>query len=447
MNSFRLVFFILGWVAGKWLWPSNAVALTALPELPNFVFILADDLGYGDLHCYGSDDLRTPHLDQLAQDGIRFTDFYANGPVCSPTRAAFMTGRYQQRLGLEDAVTYQEFGHGLPEEGTTLADDLHAAGYATGLFGKWHLGYDLQRRPKQQGFDHFFGLLGGNHHYFQHFDRVGVADLWLENQAIDREGYTTDLITTEALAFIERYRGQPFFLYLSHPAPHFPWQGPQDADKVVEPKKPSWQQGDRATYVAMVEHLDASIGRIIAQLGRLGLRERTLIVFSSDNGGHTHSRNLPLRDFKGSLWEGGIRVPCLASWPGVLPKAAVETQAAITMDWTATFRRLAQRPAATAGEDGIDLMPRLLDPQRPPEARELYWRRRNVRGKQDLMEGRAVRAGSWKLLEESGGQTYLFDLARDISERENVASQHPTIVERLHQLLEDWEHEVGRVPW
>jgi arylsulfatase A-like enzyme len=274
-----------------------------------------------------------------------------------------------------------------------------------------------------------------------------VADLWLENQAIDREGYTTDLITTEALAFIERYRGQPFFLYLSHPAPHFPWQGPQDADKVVEPKKPSWQQGDRATYVAMVEHLDASIGRIIAQLGRLGLRERTLIVFSSDNGGHTHSRNLPLRDFKGSLWEGGIRVPCLASWPGVLPKAAVETQAAITMDWTATFRRLAQRPVATAGEDGIDLMPRLLDPQRPPEARELYWRRRNVRGKQDLIEGRAVRAGSWKLLEESGGQTYLFDLARDISERENVASQHPAIVERLHQLLEDWEHEVGRVPW
>ncbi|MFN9915147.1 MAG: sulfatase-like hydrolase/transferase, partial [Pirellulaceae bacterium] len=159
-----------------------------------------------------SDDLRTPHLDQLAHEGIRFTDFYANGPVCSPTRAAFMTGRYQQRLGLEDAVTYQEFGHGLPEEGATLADDLHTAGYATGLFGKWHLGYDLQRRPKQQGFDHFFGLLGGNHHYFQHFDRVGVADLWLDNEAIDRQGYSTDLITTEALAFIEKYRGQPFFL-------------------------------------------------------------------------------------------------------------------------------------------------------------------------------------------------------------------------------------------
>ena len=229
------------------------------PGKPNILFILADDLGYGDLGSYGCEDIRTPNLDQLALDGVRFSDYYANGSVCTPTRAAFMTGRYQHRLGLEDAVTYQEMGRGLPEDGHTIADALRTAGYVTALVGKWHLGYDRERRPLQQGFDRYFGLLGGNHHYFQHMDRIGAPDLWMGNDAIQREGYTTDLLTENAIDFLDTHHDQPFFLYLAHAAPHFPWQGPDDEGKLVEPKKQTWQQGDRKTYAAMVEHMDKSI--------------------------------------------------------------------------------------------------------------------------------------------------------------------------------------------
>ncbi|MEM1297503.1 MAG: sulfatase-like hydrolase/transferase, partial [Verrucomicrobiota bacterium] len=212
---------------------------TAISTPPNVVFILADDLGYGDLGCYGAPDIKTPNLNRLATEGIRFTDFYANGAVCSPTRIAFLTGRYQQRFGMDNALYYQEMGRGLPADGETLPAKLRTAGYATGLSGKWHLGYDFERQPLQQGFDHFFGLLGGNHHYFEHMDRIGVHDLWLGNESIRKDGYTTDLITRDALQFIKAHKDKPFFLYLSHAAPHFPWQGPNDRNKEVVPKKKS----------------------------------------------------------------------------------------------------------------------------------------------------------------------------------------------------------------
>jgi len=211
----------------------SCVLLSSVTARPNLVFILADDLGYGDLGCYGALDIATPHLDQLAAEGIRFTDAYSNGPVCSPTRVAFLTGRYQQRFGMDNALYYQEFGRGMPVGGETLATRLKDAGYTTGISGKWHIGYDKERQPLQQGFDHFFGMLGGNHHYFKHMDRIGVPDLWLGNELIEREGYTTDLITEEALSFIESNQDRPFFLYLSHAAPHFPWQGPDDVDKDI----------------------------------------------------------------------------------------------------------------------------------------------------------------------------------------------------------------------
>jgi len=255
-------------------------------EQPNIVFIMADDLGYGDLGCYGATDIETPHLDRLASEGVRMTDFYANGAVCSPTRIAFLTGRYQQRLGMDNALYYQEMGRGLPVDGLTIGDALGSAGYVTGLSGKWHVGYDYERQPNQQGFHHFFGLLGGNHHYFEHVDRIGVADLWLNNEPIQREGYTTDLITEDAIAFIERERESPFFLFVSHAAPHFPWQGPDDVAKVIRPKHKSWQLGDRETYIAMVERMDEGIGQILAKIESAGLREKTLVVFTSDNGGH-----------------------------------------------------------------------------------------------------------------------------------------------------------------
>ena len=408
---------------------------------PNIVFILADDLGYGDLGCYGCEDIQTPNLDRLATEGVRFTDYYANGAVCTPTRAAFMTGRYQQRLGLEDAVTYQEMGRGLPEDGQTVADALRGAGYATGLVGKWHLGYDFERRPLQQGFDSFFGFLGGNHHYFQHMDRIGVPDLWLGNESVEREGYTTDLLTAEALAFLAKHREQPFFLYLAHAAPHFPWQGPDDANKLVEPKKKSWQEGDRETYAAMVERLDQGIGQVLHQLDELGLRESTLVVFSSDNGGHTHSRNAPMRDFKGTIWEGGTRVPCIARWPGHLPAGATTSQVAITMDWTATFRRIAGLGTDPAGEDGLDLLPILIGDE-PTRERTLFWRITNRRSRKTVEEGRAVRRGSWKFIKEANGERSLFDLAIDVGEAHNVIGQHPDLVLGLTGALDAWEERI-----
>ena len=408
------------------------------PCKPNIVFILADDLGYGDLGCYGCPDIRTPYLDRLAAEGVKFTDFYANGAVCSPTRIAFLTGRYQQRLGLDNALYYQEMGRGLPEDGTTIADSLSSAGYVTGLAGKWHVGYDHERQPRQQGFDHFFGLLGGNHHYFDHMDRIGVPDLWLGNDAIEREGYTTDLLTEDAIAFIEKHREKPFFLYLSHAAPHFPWLGPDDRDKVVKPKHKSWQQGDRGTYIAMVERMDSGIGKVLAKLDKLDLRKKTLVVFTSDNGGHTYSRNAPLRGAKATIWEGGIRIPCIARWPDVIPSGTVTSQVGITMDWTATFRRLAGLATDPAGEDGIDLLP-VLTGKEPERERTLFWRRKKGPVRKKVEEGRAVRQGRWKLIEQATGERCLFDLEADISESNNLIDQEPDPANKLRAELDDWE--------
>ena len=410
-------------------------------DRPNIIFILADDLGYGDLRCYGCPDIRTPHLDRLAAEGIRFTDFYANAAVCTPTRVAFLTGRYQQRLGLDNALYYQEMGRGLPVDGKTIAHALRSTGYATGLSGKWHVGYDLERQPLQQGFDHFFGLLGGNHHYFEHMDRIGVPDLWLGNEAIERQGYTTNLITEDAIAFIERHREAPFFLYLSHAAPHFPWQGPNDRDKAIKPKHKSWQQGDRETYIAMVEGMDSGIGKVLASLDELGLRNNTLVVFTSDNGGHTHSRNAPLRGAKATIWEGGTRVPCIARWPDVLPAGETTSQVGITMDWTATFRRLAKRAADPVGEDGIDLLP-ILTGKEAERERTLFWRRKKGPVRKSVEEGRAVRHGQWKLIERATGERYLFDLTADISETRNFLDEKPELAAKLSEQLDAWERSI-----
>ncbi|MHC4996414.1 MAG: sulfatase-like hydrolase/transferase [Planctomycetota bacterium] len=414
--------------------------------MPNIVFILADDLGYGDLSSYGCEDIRTPHLDRLAAEGVRFTDFYANGAVCSPTRIAFITGRYQQRLGMENALTYQEFGRGLEPNAPNMVTDLRDAGYATGLCGKWHLGYDEGRKPLQQGFGFFFGLLSGNHHYFEHMDRIGAYDLWLGNETIVREGYTTDLITQEAVGFIRdhvgRRTGRPFFLYLSHAAPHFPWQGPGDRDKLVQPKKKNWQEGDRETYAAMVESMDAGIGRVLDELERQGVSGNTLVVFMSDNGGHTYSRNAPLSGWKGEMWEGGIRVPCVARWPGVLKAGAESDLVGITMDWSATFRRIAGYPADTSREDGIDLLPYLTAQEAAP-GRRLFWRRVDGPRRKVPEPGRAMRWGDWKLREMADGGRTLVNLREDIGEHKNLIETYPERAREMKEAMDRWEEEVG----
>ena len=411
-------------------------------ERPNIVFIMADDLGYGDLGCYGATDIETPHLDRLAAEGIRMTDFYANGAVCSPTRIAFLTGRYQQRLGMDNALYYQEMGRGLPEEGLTIGDALGSAGYMTGLSGKWHVGYDYERQPNQQGFHHFFGLLGGNHHYFEHMDRIGVPDLWLNNEPIQREVYTTDLITEDAIAFIEREQESPFFLFISHAAPHFPWQGPDDAAKDIRPKHKSWQLGDRETYIAMVERMDEGIGQILAKIESAGLREKTLVVFTSDNGGHIYSSNAPFREGKSSIWEGGTRVPCIVRWPGVISAGEVSNQMGITMDWTATMLRMADLGSDPDGEDGVDLMP-LLTGELPRQSRTLFWKRKKGPVRKSIEEGRAVRQGAWKLVEQSeGGEQFLYNLESDPGETANRIARQPELARTLSRLLDDWEAEV-----
>ncbi|WP_158862830.1 sulfatase-like hydrolase/transferase [Maribellus comscasis] len=414
---------------------------------PNIVFIMADDLGYGELGCYGCSDIHTPNLDNLATEGFRFTDFYANAPVCSPTRAALLTGGYQQRLGMDDALYYQEMGRGLKVDGETIANALKSVGYTTGVFGKWHVGYDFERRPLQQGFDNFFGILGGNHHYFEHMDRIGVYDLWSGNDTIIRKGYTTNLITEEAIEFIENNKEHPFFLYLSHLAPHFPYLGPNDKEKDVRPNHKSWQQEkDPQTYISMVEYMDSEIGRVLEKIKNLGLSNRTLVVFTSDNGGAhyaPYNRNAPFTGYKASLWEGGIRVPCIASWHGVLPAGEVTAQVGITMDWSSTFLRLANFDAKYEKEDGINLMPILLG-DKPEQERTLFWRIKSGPVRKTSPEYWAVRDNSWKLLIEKAenNNRFLFDLKADPGESNNLIEEHPEIADRLVKQLRIWEESV-----
>jgi arylsulfatase A len=412
------------------------------PERPNLIFILADDLGYGDLGCFGATDINTPRLDCLAREGVLLTDCYANASVCSPTRAALMTGRYQQRIGLEWAVSYQIRGEGLPPREKSIAQMIREAGYATAMVGKWHLGYDPDWAPNHHGFDRFFGLLGGNHHYFEHYDRKGYPDLFLDTEPVQVAGYSTDLMGRYAVQFLEAARGRPLFLYVAFNAPHFPFQGPADAERVVTPKQ-GWQTGTRETYAAMVESLDANVGRILDALDKHGLAEKTLVVFTSDNGGMLPlSSNAPLAEGKGTLWEGGIRVPTIARWPGRIPAGTRSAQVATTVDWSATLATLAgASPPADRPFDGIDLMPMLTGSQ-PPRERTVFWRRALDPYRKNVKPQRAVRQGRWKYIDEPSGERYLFDLAEDVREEHNLAPAKPELADRMAKLLHAWESQI-----
>lgn len=404
---------------------------------PNIVFILADDLGYGDLGVYGAPDIRTPNIDRLAARGVKLTQAYANAAVCTPTRTAFMTGRYQQRVGgLETAIHPGRVHLGLPSSEPTLPRLLGAAGYTTLMSGKWHLGYVPEFYPRAHGFDRFFGLLSGNHDYFTHRENNGNADLFLEDSPVERDGYSTDLITRHALKFIEeRPKDRPFFLYLPHNSPHFPYQTPADARKVGS----NFQDGDRATYAGMVEALDAAVGAILDYLAKNDLEQNTLVIFTSDNGGDKFARNEPFSGKKTTYAEGGIRVPVIASWPGRLPAGVTCDQVAITMDWTATFLGLAgAEAAANRPLDGMDLWP-VLSGKTAPVPRSLFWRNRTPRG---ALLDRVVRDGDWKLVRSATGETKLYQLLADPGEQLNLAAAEPARVERMSRLIDAWEREV-----
>ncbi|MFV2065502.1 MAG: sulfatase-like hydrolase/transferase [Pirellulales bacterium] len=426
-------------------------------RVPNIVLILADDLGYGDLGCYGREEIKTPVLDQLARDGVRFTNFYANGPECSPTRTALMTGRYQQRVGglecaigtgnvgrYDDAIRLRETHDlGLPVEETSIARMVKDAGYATAISGKWHLGYEPKFAPHLHGFDHTYYCIGGGMDYFHYLDTVAGYNLFRDGNPISDKGHFTDLLTRDAIAFVERHAEEPFFLFASYTTPHAPFQGPDDFQADPLPlDSPLWNQGKAPpdVYIAMIEHMDNCIGDLLKTLDDKQLTDNTVVIFLGDNGGTASARNEPLRGIKGSTFEGGIRVPGIVRWPGVIPSGQVSDQVCITIDFSASIVRLAggQTPAGRPF-DGIDIV-KLLEEGQPVQKRTLFWR-----GRRGERTWRAVRDGDLKYVrrtDEKRLDEYLFDLKTDVGEKHDLSASRPHDLRRLKELLSEWEAEV-----
>jgi len=415
-------------------------------EKPNIILILADDLGYGDVGCYGSEIINTPHIDALAKGGMRFTDFHSNGPMCSPTRAAVLTGRYQQRCGIEGVLSVKSNRDtGMAPEEVTFAEVLNAAGYATACLGKWHLGYTVPFIPVNQGFDTFRGFMAGGSDYHSHINRSGQPDWWKDDKLVPEQGYTTDLLTDHAITSIEQNKDKPFCVYIPYQAVHFPFQGPNDkADRVVggnywSNAKYGSRKDRKAAYKEMIESLDANVGRIVAAVKRLGLERKTLIFFTSDNGAYKWvGSNLPCRGQKTDLWEGGHRVPAIAYWPGKIKAGTVTSETTMTMDLFPTMTAMAGAKLPRGLKlDGTSLLPLLLEGKKLPE-RTLFWRFRKEH---------AVRKGPWKLLVRGENQ-YLFNLDDDIGEKNDLASVKPEIFKALQAEYLAWEKDVtAGVKW
>jgi arylsulfatase A-like enzyme len=420
-----------------------AAAQSADPARPNVVLIMTDDMGWADIGSYGAPDIRTPHIDSLARDGVKLTDFYSNGVLCTPTRAGLMSGRYQQRYGLEIALPNEgapEADRGLPASGRTLPRLLRNNGYATALVGKWHLGYKAEYSPGAHGFDYFFGLKSGYHDYYTHHSGNGKPDLWENDRPIEATGYMTDLITERAVKFIEQTAGRPFFIDVAYNAPHWPYQVPDKPSiapnngRHVMPGDPTTSM--RADYVAMVERVDRGVGEVLRALERRGVANSTIVIFTNDNGGEWLASNAPLFNRKLTVWEGGIRVPALIRWLGRIPAGKVSDQVGITMDLTASI--LAATGTAVPVEarlEGINLMP-ILEARAPEVERTLFWRTTTGNRSQ-----KAVRRGDWKVVID-GTHTFVFNIRADISERQDLASRRQDIAQKLQPLLADWERDV-----
>ena len=414
---------------------------------PNLIFIVADDLGYADLGCYGGRDARfgpvSPVLDALAVRGIRFTQGYANSPVCSPTRFALMTGRYQYRLrgAAEEPIASKARGNaalGLPPQHPTLPSLLRSAGYRTALIGKWHLGFAPYFGPLQSGYEEFFGPMSGGVDYFSHCDSSGRHDLWQGEAEHWQEGYLTDLLSDYVVRYVAGApQDQPFFISLHYTAPHWPWETRDDSAKAPTIKDNLFDlaSGNIHTYRRMIHHMDEGIGRIMAALEARGTADNTLVVFTSDNGGERFSDNWPLVGGKMDLTEGGIRVPWIAHWPALIEPGGVSAQQCLTMDWSATMLAAAGVAADAAYPlDGVSLLPVLHNPGHQFH-RPLHWRMKH-RGQ------RALRDGDWKYLQVDGHE-YLFNIPADERERANLAPHEPA---RLAAMRADWERWNASMP-
>jgi arylsulfatase A len=423
-------------------WAREAAAQgEATPRRPNVLLIVVDDLGYDDLGCYGSKEIHTPSIDRLASQGVRLTDFYVSAPICSPTRASLLTGRYPQRAGFEWAVGYGERGFGLEGTEQTLARMLGQSRYATGLFGKWHLGYDKEYNPLAHGFQEFFGFLAPDLDYYSHLEVSGEPGLYEGTKPVKRAGYLTDLITERSLAFLDKNAKRPFFLEVSYNAPHWPFQPPGKPDDVRTEKTYGPYTGTRANYVLMVEHLDRCVGQILHSIDAHGLAGQTLVIFVNDNGGERLSDNSPFFHGKYTLWEGGIRVPCLIRWPGRVPAGAVSNQPAIVMDLTASIlAACAVVPPRGTRLDGENILP-ILSGEQAPRERQFCWR---VRQPGEVYGQRAIRRGRWKYLWDRGTD-FLFDLSTDPGERRNLAFRDPALVIELKKALASWERQMPRL--
>lgn len=417
------------------------LAACAAPFRPNVVVVLVDDLGYRDLSCMGCEDFETPNLDALAASGVRLTQGYVSHPYCSPSRAGLLTGRHQQRFGHEHNPRYDEADDqtGTDVNEAMLPALLEGTGYRTALVGKWHVGAGEPFRPLARGFDEFFGFLGGGHHYFLADEASEYRGaLWRGAAPTDQSPtYLTDDLTDEAVAFVERSAGEPFFLLLAYNAPHSP-------DHVTEEylgPLADIEHGGRRRYAGLVAGVDAGVGRLLATLEEKGLREDTLVVFLSDNGGRRGvSDNRPLRGNKGWLHEGGLRVPFFWSWPGHLPSGAVYDEPVTALDILPTI--LAGAGAALPEDlDGVDVLPYLAGERAGAPHTELHWR---VCGG----EGWAVRRGDWKLVRDvamPGAE--LYDLAADVGEDRDLAAEHPGVAAELEALHAAWDGTLVTPRW
>ncbi len=442
----------------------TGIAAKAAGGRPNVLVILVDDLGYGDLSCYGATDLKTPHIDGLVAAGMRFDNFYANCPVCSPTRASLMTGRYPDLVGVPGVIRTHladNWGYLLPQA-VLLPQMLKRAGYHTALVGKWHLGLASPNTPNERGFDHFHGFLGDMMDDYYNHRRHGFNYMRLNDKEIDPEGHATDLFTQWAVDYL-RSRGegvppskrgqdardanQPFFLYLAYSAPHAPIQPPPEGlDRVKQ--RESGISDRRARLVALIEHLDAGIGKVLAALKETGLADNTLVIFTSDNGGQVSlgATNGPWRAGKGDMYEGGLRVPMGAVWPGRTQPGTHSDRVALTMD---LFPTICEAGGVRVEHeiDGRSVLPILVGQAQPQDERVLFWVRREGGAQYGGRAYYAVRQGDYKLLQNSPFEPMeLYNLRDDPKEQKPLGRKHP-MYNRLFTALQSHVTQAGAVPW
>ena len=414
---------------------------------PNVILLFTDDQGAVDVNCYGSKDLHTPNMDDLARRGTRFTQFYVAAPVCSPSRAALLTGRYPQRAGVPGNVGPT---NGLPNEQVTIAEMLKRAGYRTAIFGKWHLGHGEDTSPLAQGFDEFFGHKNGcidNYSHFFYWSGPNRHDLWRNDREVWEPGaFFPDLVVREARRFLKANKDRPFFLYVPFNAPHYPLQG-------TEKYRTMYAKLDapRRMYAEFVSTVDEKIGEVLTAVDELGLRENTLVIYLSDNGHSEEIRSFggggsagPYRGHKFQLWEGGIRLPCIASLPGVIPAGEVRGQMATSCDWLPTIAAICGADLPKRRLDGRNILPVLKSADAPSPHEVFHWQSGGMW---------AVREGKWKLVAEgpagrgkdgkpARSGLFLSDMDADVTEQNNLAGKHPEVVERLRKLHEQWVKDV-----